>query len=112
MKAHARDRPKVAHRCAECGFSASKWFGRCPDCSAWSTAASDVVDPALVEVRTLDHPAGAIPARLTTGIDEFDRVVGGGLVPGSTVLFAGEPGLGKSTLVVQVVDTQGSTFEP
>lgn len=105
MKAQARDRPKVRHRCEACGFSASKWFGKCPDCSAWSTAASDVADPALVEIRTLDHPGGAIPERSTTGIDEFDRVVGGGLVPGSTVLLAGEPGIGKSTLVVQVVDS-------
>jgi DNA repair protein RadA/Sms len=95
---------KTQHRCAACGFSSSKWFGKCPDCSSWSTAAPDTGGTALVEVRTLDLADAASLERVPTHIDEFDRVVGGGLVPGSVVLLAGEPGIGKSTLVLQVVD--------
>jgi DNA repair protein RadA/Sms len=95
---------KTQHRCAACGFSSSKWFGKCPDCSSWSTAAPDTGGVALVEVRTLDLAGRASLERVPTHIDEFDRAVGGGLVPGSVVLLAGEPGIGKSTLVLQVVD--------
>mgnify|MGYP006171263255 CR=1 FL=1 len=96
---------KTQHRCAACGFSSSKWFGKCPDCAAWSTAAPDVPAASLVEVRTLDLAEISSLERVATRIEEFDRVVGGGLVPGSVVLLAGEPGIGKSTLVLQVVDS-------
>ena len=95
---------KTQHRCAACGFSSSKWFGKCPECSGWSTAAPDTPGLDLVEVRTLDLAEASSLERVPTGIEEFDRVVGGGLVPGSVVLLAGEPGIGKSTLVLQVVD--------
>lgn len=100
MKAQAKDQ----HRCASCGFSSAKWFGKCPDCGSWSTAVTHAGGADPVEVRTLDAALSTGAERVATGIDEFDRVVGGGLVPGSVVLLAGEPGIGKSTLVLQVVD--------
>lgn len=93
---------KNAYSCSACGFSAGKWFGRCPECGEWSTAGAATAEAAL-EVVTLGAPAAA-PVRRATGLDELDRVLGGGLVPGSVVLLAGEPGIGKSTLVLQVLD--------
>ncbi len=108
--------PKVVFVCQECGAQSQKWLGRCPDCSAWNS---------LVEERPVEHtaagaaehpyagaPAGSVARlyseiemgtteRLSTGIAEFDRVLGGGIVPGSLVLLGGEPGIGKSTLLLQ-----------
>lgn len=100
MKAQA----KTQHRCATCGFASSKWFGKCPDCGSWSTAAATTVGQAPVEIKTLGQASTADVARVSTRMEEFDRVVGGGLVPGSVLLLAGEPGIGKSTLVVQILD--------
>ena len=105
---------KTLFICQECGAQAQKWLGRCPECGAWSS---------LVEERVMpDRPAEGRryglttlgwsrlyadidithAARLSTGIGEFDRVLGGGLVPGSLILLGGEPGIGKSTLLLQV----------
>ena len=92
------------HRCAGCGYTSSKWFGRCPDCGGWSTAAIGEADATPVAVTTLDSSMAARHERLVSHVDEFDRVVGGGLVRGSVVLLAGEPGIGKSTLVLQIID--------
>ncbi len=98
------------YRCSECGWSAIKWVGRCGECQAWGT----VSEVGAVTVRTtastvIERPAlriGDVDARLahphTTGVSEFDRVLGGGLVPGAVVLVAGEPGIGKSTLLLDV----------
>lgn len=97
---------REVHACSTCGFSSPKWFGRCPDCGDWSTASS---------VRTgADGTAGLlvgklggtedVEARWPTSLGEVDRVLGGGIVPGSVVLLAGEPGIGKSTLVLQLLD--------
>ncbi|MEA2451921.1 MAG: hypothetical protein QOG04_631 [Actinomycetota bacterium] len=83
---------------------AHKWFGRCPECGDWSTASAPLaagVSGALEVVSLSDAPEDA--DRSPTGIDELDRVLGGGLVRGSSVLIAGEPGIGKSTLVLQLV---------
>ena len=102
------------HRCSECGWSAIKWVGRCGECQAWGT----IVEVGAVHVRTaaaavVDRPAvrigevdsGRAQAR-TTGVSELDRVLGGGpeggLVRGAVVLVAGEPGIGKSTLLLDV----------
>src|ERR1044071_2076907 len=109
--------PKVVFVCQECGAQAPKWAGRCTDCGAWNS---------LVEERVAQEPAAGAAAgnrysqfgassaaklysevetanavRLSSGIDEFDRVLGGGIVPGSLVLLGGEPGIGKSTLLLQ-----------
>src|SRR5664280_2530320 len=98
------------HRCSECGWSSIKWVGRCGECQAWGTGS----EIGTVRVRTtaamaVERPAiriGEVDARQaqarSTGVSEFDRVLGGGLVRGAVVLVAGEPGIGKSTLLLDV----------
>jgi DNA repair protein RadA/Sms len=102
--------------CQECGAQAPKWAGRCADCGAWNSLVeervADTASAGKAENRYSQFGAGssaklyaevenAHAARLTTGIGEFDRVLGGGVVPGSLVLLGGEPGIGKSTLLLQ-----------
>src|ERR1700677_3108522 len=105
--------PKLTLRfvCSECGAIQAKWMGRCPDCGRWQTlvreavppsgggkAAANTAAPKLLRIEDVDlnaHP------RLGTGFRELDRVLGGGLVPGGLVLIGGDPGIGKSTLVLQ-----------
>jgi DNA repair protein RadA/Sms len=106
MVSKAAARP--AYRCNECGVEVAKWVGRCPECQAWGTisetgvrpglsvVAGPVSAPALPIGEVEEHSARHRP----TGEDELDRVLGGGLVPGSVVLLAGEPGVGKSTLLI------------
>jgi len=96
--------------CADCGHESSKWFGQCPVCHAWNRASEMV----LARHKSLDRdPAQPIALaelsdlpdrRLSTGFPELDRALGGGLVPGSVVLLAGEPGVGKSTLLLQAAE--------
>ncbi len=97
-------------RCAECGWTSVKWVGRCGECQAWGavaevgaatvrTTAAGVVGTPAVRIGQVDIQRAA--AR-STGVSEFDRVLGGGLVPGAVVLVAGEPGIGKSTLLLDV----------
>lgn len=99
--------------CQNCGYQSPKWLGKCPDCSAWNSLVEEVKSKAKGSSPT--HPAGAAPVsisdvageaeeRLSCGIAEFDRVLGGGLVTGSVVLIGGDPGIGKSTLLLQVMD--------
>lgn len=104
-----RDRP--AYRCDECGNSAPKWLGRCPECQAWGSLLEIGVGPAQRRVTPGPVTAPARPigdvrveaARSqATGVAELDRVLGGGLVAGAVVLLAGEPGVGKSTLLLSV----------
>src|SRR5262245_51857437 len=101
--------------CQECGAQSPKWLGRCADCGAWNSFVEE--RPQAEASGDPSHRyalAGATGsarlyadidiephARVTTGIDEFDRVLGGGIVPGSLVLLGGEPGIGKSTLLLQ-----------
>lgn len=91
----------VAYSCSACGRASPKWFGRCEECGAWNSARPrEHGDAQVVEITSLEN---ATPiARLTTGSCEVDRVLGGGLVPGSCILLTGEPGIGKSTLVLQL----------
>jgi DNA repair protein RadA/Sms len=107
-KAAARERP--AYRCAECGWTSVRWVGRCGECQTWGT----VEDLAAPRVRITTAGPVSAPARpiaevdvaaaqaQKTGVGELDRVLGGGLVPGAVVLLAGEPGVGKSTLLLEV----------
>lgn len=98
-------------RCSECGWSTSKWVGRCGECQAWGTV--DGATAASVGARTIAgrittpaQPIGAVGADVaqsrSTGVAEFDRALGGGLVQGAVILLAGEPGIGKSTLLLEV----------
>ncbi len=104
--------PRPAFRCAECGWSAARWAGRCGECQAWGTL-TEVAGPShgprtapSVVVRTPATPIGEVDVTaaqaVPTGVEELDRVLGGGLVPGAVVLLAGEPGVGKSTLLLDV----------
>jgi DNA repair protein RadA/Sms len=100
-------RSKLVYRCQECGWAAPKWVGRCGGCQDWGTVrevAEGVDEPVAVAPEQPARPITAVdPAavrRRLTGIGELDRVLGGGLVPGSVVLLAGEPGVGKSTLLL------------
>jgi DNA repair protein RadA/Sms len=104
---------KTMYVCQECGAQAPKWLGRCAECGAWNSLVEERVAPAAEEPERRYALASGRSARLyadidtvaaerlSTGITEFDRVLGGGVVPGSLVLLGGEPGIGKSTLLLQ-----------
>src|SRR5688572_9058699 len=103
------------HRCSECGAAHPAWLGRCGTCGAWGTLVEEVAAPvASASVRAARAGAGAAARPISdddgptepplpTGLAELDRVLGGGLVPGSVTLLGGEPGIGKSTLVLQAL---------
>lgn len=105
-------KPRVIHTCTECGYSSPKWLGRCPECGSWGTlqeeapVAAGPVKTAALTPSAPAHPITKIEAAATatvkSGIGELDRVLGSGVVPGSVVLMAGEPGVGKSTLLLEV----------
>ena len=120
-------KPKTVFACQECGAQSAKWLGRCPDCGAWNSLVEErpipeAVAAAAAEKRyTLAASAGPqlyadidtmVAERLSTGIGEFDRVLGGGVVPGSLVLIGGEPGIGKSTLLLQAAAHFAQTIGP
>jgi DNA repair protein RadA/Sms len=98
-------KPAVNYACTDCGYSAGRWFGKCPGCNAFGTLIEDVVGgpaakaPPQPLLRLVDVQA-AEAQRIHTGVAELDRVLGGGLVPASLVLVGGEPGVGKSTLLL------------
>ena len=101
----------VQFSCTECGYSAGRWLGKCPGCSAFGTLVEEVVGqvghskvPPKRLLRLVDVQASEA-ARISTGVPELDRVLGGGLVPGSLVLLGGEPGVGKSTLLLNALAT-------
>ncbi|MHB9154547.1 MAG: DNA repair protein RadA [Endomicrobiales bacterium] len=105
---------KTIFRCQECGYSSAKWLGRCPDCGKWNTFIEEKEAPAVSSraprqltgfsssVMPLDQVSVEEFKRIGTGIHEFDRMLGGGVVPGSLLLLGGPPGIGKSTLMLQV----------
>ena len=105
-------RTKTIHRCTECGCETPRWLGRCPACEAWGSLVEEAVAPRVATLgagAARDAPvplfevSTATAAVRSTGVGELDRVLGGGLVPGSVTLLAGEPGMGKSTLLLQVL---------
>ena len=100
--------PKTVYICGECGYESGKWMGRCPNCNSWNTMVEAEPAPALA--RRVSTSSRALPLsqveaegarRISTGMAELDRVLGGGVVAGSTVLLGGDPGIGKSTLLMQ-----------
>jgi DNA repair protein RadA/Sms len=103
-------RESIAYRCVECGWSAAKWVGRCNECQAWGTVLEVAAPTAgVTKARSVSEPARPIAevsaesaATWSTGVAELDRVLGGGIVSGAVVLLAGEPGVGKSTLLLDV----------
>lgn len=115
---------KKIYECSECGFETPKWLGKCPQCSAWNPFLEKVKTTSLKSktTRTEIKPISImddkhlIPAsvRIPTGIQEFDRVVGGGIIQGAVILLGGEPGIGKSTLALQIAglwaNTQGEVL--
>jgi DNA repair protein RadA/Sms len=107
---------RVVFVCQDCGSEQNKWAGQCPDCGAWNTMSqfTEAASPrgaarrggyagAVAELQTLDQIDLTDVPRFSTGYDEFDRVLGGGVVPGSVNLIGGQPGAGKSTLLLQVM---------
>jgi DNA repair protein RadA/Sms len=102
-----RARLTTVFACQSCGAVSPKWLGRCPDCGEWNSFVEEAREhaapsPAPAPTLAMTEPPGSADARLPTGLPGFDRVLGGGLVPGAVVLLGGEPGIGKSTLLLQV----------
>ena len=106
---------KTRYVCSNCGSVASRWLGRCPQCGEWNTMKEEAAEPEPQKGRRARQGEGAKPAplqdialdamaRIQTGIGELDRVLGGGIVPGALILLSGDPGIGKSTLVLQIAD--------
>jgi DNA repair protein RadA/Sms len=109
---------KIAYFCQSCGYESPKWLGKCPACQSWNTMVEEVLEKAAASVPTWKaSPASSVRAnkpvqvaditfkeehRLLTPDKEFNRVLGGGIVAGSLVLIGGEPGIGKSTLMLQL----------
>ena len=103
---------KTVYNCTECGGQSPKWQGQCPHCGAWNTLVESVAQPAAKryqglaqtsQIQLLGEVTAAEEPRLATGIGELDRVLGGGLVKGGVVLLGGDPGIGKSTLLLQAL---------
>ncbi len=111
-------KPKTSFRCQECGYSSVRWLGKCPECAHWNTFVEEQEAPSPMatasrrrplteftsEVTALDDIETAPLDRAATGLMEFDRVMGGGVVTGSMVLLGGAPGIGKSTLMLQIAE--------
>nr|MBQ4317541.1 AAA family ATPase [Clostridia bacterium] len=112
---------KTAYICTECEYKSAKWYGKCPSCGSWNTFEEYTPKPESPRRRSSgvqpmrsdgEMTAATIPSlrlpeyiRSSTAMGELDRVLGGGLVSGSVVLLAGEPGIGKSTLLTQISDS-------
>jgi DNA repair protein RadA/Sms len=114
---------KIIYACQTCGYQSPKWLGRCPDCNQWNSLVEEKQERAAhprgeLSLGSKEEPSAiheintAEEGRALTGMGEFDRVLGGGLVPGSVILIGGDPGIGKSTLLLQAfaaVSQQGLT---
>ncbi|HEV2040285.1 MAG TPA: DNA repair protein RadA [Casimicrobiaceae bacterium] len=108
---------KTAYACTECGGQTSKWQGQCPHCGVWNTLVETIAATPASRFQALAGGASVVRAlssveagdnpRAPTGIEEFDRVLGGGLVPGGVILLGGDPGIGKSTLLLQAMASIG-----
>ena len=111
----AMAKAKTRYVCQACGSVSSRWQGQCPDCAEWNTLVQEAAEVTSIfaakhnlqgggrriDLVGLDAPA-TLPERIVTGVAEFDRAIGGGIVPGSAMLVGGDPGIGKSTLLLQI----------
>ena len=114
---------KTVYVCQECGSHSHKWSGRCNDCGQWNTLQEETIAPVgrstgmtlnqgPGELISLDAVKGAEGPRISTGIAELDRVLGGGIVPGVVLLLGGAPGIGKSTLLLQLAKKVSANLSP
>ena len=112
----AKKNGSISYRCNKCGYSQPRWLGRCPECGEWNSLEEIIIDKNNITAAgrgsekvekqkpvNLDSVTAQANARLSTGIDEFDRVLGGGATKRSAILLGGEPGIGKSTLLLQTI---------
>lgn len=114
---------KSVYICSECGYESPKWYGKCPSCGEWNTMNEEIVDKSAVSVQkvsrisTYSRPITIKDIdtndeeRYKTGSSELDRVLGGGIVKGSLVLLGGDPGIGKSTILLQICEQLGNTLK-
>ena len=113
---------KSIYVCNECGYESVKWYGKCPQCGEWNSMEETVpavptkhskgtgsASAAVASVKRLSEISSTIEKRIITGAKEFDRVLGGGIVEGSLVLLSGDPGIGKSTILLQICQKLGET---
>jgi len=101
---------RIKYICSSCGYESLKWLGKCPECESWNSFTEEIIEtskrkPTIskskYELNTIETISANEEDRIKTGINEFDRVLGGGLMPGSVILLGGDPGIGKSTLAMQ-----------
>src|SRR4051794_40502972 len=109
-------RPVSTFRCTECGWTSPKWVGRCGECQQWNTVEDATAPVGRVtairptnEARSIVDITTESATNWPSGIAEFDRVLGGGVVPGAAILLSGEPGVGKSTLLLEVASRAAQT---
>jgi DNA repair protein RadA/Sms len=112
---------KSIYVCTECGYESVKWYGKCPQCGEWNTMEEQApvvagkkgnasrVSTAVSSVKKLSEISSDIEKRMKTGTKEFDRVLGGGIVEGSLILLSGDPGIGKSTILLQICQKLGES---
>ncbi len=107
----SKSSPKAIFQCQSCGYTSLKWLGKCPDCSTWNSFVEEKQERTRIRQKDRDSYPVSISdiditdeERLDTGIDELNRVLGGGIVPGSLILIGGDPGIGKSTIMLQMLN--------
>ena len=109
---------KSTYICGECGYQTAKWMGKCPSCGEWNTLTETIIESkkeTAAKTRSvyakkpskINDISTDSESRIMTGLSELDRVLGGGLVKGSLILVGGDPGIGKSTLLLQLCQTSG-----
>lgn len=116
----AKNQSKTMYVCSECGYDSSKWYGQCPSCRSWNTMEEIKVSTASVSATKKGNELQAVSIdqieindehRYLTGMKELDRVLGGGIVKGSMMLLGGDPGIGKSTLLLQICEYLGKNLK-
>ena len=121
----AKKNGSIMYKCSSCGYSQPRWLGRCPECGEWNSLEEVIIDknavsPAgrgnekaeMAKPVSLESVEAAQSSRFSTGIAEFDRVLGGGATKCSAILLGGEPGIGKSTLLLQTAASCAKSFGP